>query len=212
MYGLHTRMRYFSNKLNFNPAIIRFSLHGACVCGMIEQETGGIRVKRRLLIHDLDEAAMGAAPQGTLNDWAVFPARPMVTPCVGCFGCWVKTPGECVIRDRASPLLALLASCDELFLVSRCVYGGLSPEVKAAMDRSIGYMLPFFRIVNDEMHHTMRYPVALRLRVFLYGNDLLAEERAAAEELVKANALNLGAEASSVRFFASPEAVWEVLA
>lgn len=25
-----------------------------------------------------------------------------VTNCVGCFGCWTKTPGRCVIRDEAT--------------------------------------------------------------------------------------------------------------
>ena len=28
----------------------------------------------------------------------IKPQEP-IHPCIGCFGCWVKTPGKCVIHD-----------------------------------------------------------------------------------------------------------------
>ena len=32
--------------------------------------------------------------------------------CVGCFGCWVKTPGKCVIRDDATKVYPLIAKSE----------------------------------------------------------------------------------------------------
>ena len=45
--------------------------------------------------------------------------------CVGCFGCWTKTPGRCVIRDDAVKVYPLIAQSDKLLYVSRVKYGGL---------------------------------------------------------------------------------------
>jgi multimeric flavodoxin WrbA len=33
---------------------------------------------------------------------------------------------------------------DEVIIISKLTFGGLSPDVKAVLDRSIGYMLPSY--------------------------------------------------------------------
>lgn len=161
-------------------------------------------MNKTMLIHDLTEegldAALGALPGHVLP----FAAKPAVKHCIGCFGCWVKSPGACVIRDRASVIPSMMAASGELVVVSRCVYGGFSPDVKAVMDRCIGYLMPFFRIVNGEMHHTMRYDNHLTFTVHLYGAANEAE-RGIAQKLVAANALNIGAGAHSLRQYATME-------
>ena len=160
----------------------------------------------KLVIHDIDAPAareiFSALPQGS----QVFSAKPAFAHCTGCFGCWVKTPGECVLRDRAAPLPFLLAETRELVLVSRNVYGGLSPEVKGVLDRSIGYVLPFFRMLDGEMHHTMRHNNAFALRMHLYG-DIDEAEKPIAEALVQAVARNLGGVGPSVCFHDAPQAL-----
>ena len=35
-----------------------------------------------------------------------------ITNCVGCFGCWTKTPGKCVIRDDAVKVYPCIEDSD----------------------------------------------------------------------------------------------------
>ena len=43
--------------------------------------------------------------------------------CVGCFGCWTKTPGKCVIRDDATTIYPLIASSNRVIYISKIKYG-----------------------------------------------------------------------------------------
>ena len=100
----------------------------------------------RLIVFDAGDGKEASFAEGFEAQDVLFSATPMVKPCVGCFGCWVKTPGTCVLRDRCSEVAHLMARCDTLVLVSPLVYGGLSLNVKALLDRAIGYVQPYFRI------------------------------------------------------------------
>lgn len=165
-------------------------------------------MRRTLLIHDLEDNCAPDMPEHML----VFPAKPAVMHCIGCFSCWIKTPGRCVLPDRCGVVPSMVAASDEMRIVSRLVYGGFSQDVKAVLDRSIGYILPYFRIIHGEMHHTMRYDNPFALKVRFYGENIPDTEKTLAEQLVAANALNLGAGSHSVSFYASAEMAMEALA
>ena len=45
--------------------------------------------------------------------------------CIGCFGCWLKTPGSCIIRDNYGDMGEYLSRSEELIIISRCCYGDL---------------------------------------------------------------------------------------
>ena len=75
-----------------------------------------------------------------------------------------------------------------------------SPFVKNVLDRSIPYLLPFFKLKNDEMHHTIRYKRKLFLEVYFYGKDLTELEKNIAEKTVKANCINLNVKKFNVSF------------
>ena len=128
-----------------------------------------------------------------------------------CIGCWVKTPGICVIKDGYGDLGKLYAECDELIVISKVQYGGYSAFVKNVMDRNIGYLLPFFTVRKSEMHHADRYPNRLKMTVIGYGEDITEEETETFKNLVAANALNLNTQGYRVIMVKSPEEVKNVL-
>lgn len=143
--------------------------------------------------------------------YRIFQASQRVKPCVGCFGCWVKTPGKCVIMDRDSDFAVTMPYVREIVVISQLVFGGLSPNVKAVFDRSIGFILPFFCNVNGEMHHKQRYAKRPNLRYMFYADVISENEKVTAQKLVKANAVNLGTKNFSAHFYQSAAELLEDL-
>jgi len=118
-----------------------------------------------------------------------------VAPCLGCFGCWVKTPGVCVIDDAGRDVAGRMIQSDLLVYLTPLTFGGYSSELKKALDRSIPNISPLFRLVRGEVHHVKRY--ARNPRVVGIGVCASApsdpEEEELFETLVHRNAINLHA-------------------
>jgi hypothetical protein len=91
------------------------------------------------------------------------------------------------------------------------VFGGLSPNIKATLDRNIGLALPFFRNVNGEMHHVPRYKKHPDLKYIFYGNEITDNEKETARKLVVANSINLGSEHGEAIFCKTIEEIPEAL-
>lgn len=155
-------------------------------------------MQERFIIYDMQEQKEGLFLNPKEGD-ALFAAAPAVKHCIGCFGCWIKEPGRCVIKDRADEVIPRMVKCRELILVSPILYGGYSQNIKAVLERCIGYILPYFRIANGRMRHKLRYKNPFSLGVYFYG-ECDEDEKDIAERLVKANAINLGIENYSVHF------------
>lgn len=165
-------------------------------------------MKNRLILYDFGPE--DRPREGRQGEDFYFPAQPAVRRCLGCFGCWVRTPGRCVIQDRASILPERLANCDELIIVTPLLYGGYSACVKTAMERCLGYLLPYLRVVQGEMHHRLRYRRSFRLTACFYG-PCTEEERWIAQRLPAANGLNLGAENCQALFFQNADQAKEAI-
>jgi multimeric flavodoxin WrbA len=81
-----------------------------------------------------------------------------IASCLGCFGCWLNTPGECVIKDAGSDLPRKVIQSDCVFLLTSVTFGMYSSELKKALDRfPCPVLLPFFKRINGEIHHAPRY-------------------------------------------------------
>lgn len=77
--------------------------------------------------------------------------------CTGCFACWVKTPGECIIDDAGRDVARRVVQSDLVAWLTPVTFGGYSSELKKALDRSIPVISPFFEMVDGEIHHRKRY-------------------------------------------------------
>lgn len=133
-----------------------------------------------------------------------------IKPCIGCFACWTKTPGQCVIRDGYDKTGITMGKCDELIIVSECRYGSVSSFVKAVQDRAISYIHPCFVIKKGEMHHKRRYDNILKLSAYFYGSNITEEEKENAKNLMQSNVDNYNGELCDVRFFNSKEDLEDV--
>lgn len=111
--------------------------------------------------------------------------------CIGCFECWVKTPGECVVDDGARRVARSVIASDLVVLLTPVTFGGYSYELKKAMDRIICLVSPFFTRIDGEVHHEPRY--ARYPRVLGVGLQPEANPEASEifSDLVTRNAINL---------------------
>ncbi|HCC00989.1 MAG TPA: flavoprotein [Ruminococcaceae bacterium] len=160
----------------------------------------------RLLIHDLPAEDFKKIFHSLPEDLSIIAEDTPIHSCLGCFGCWIKTPGKCVIRDPYQNMGALLARSEELILISQCYYGSFSPFIKSILDRSISYIHPYFIIKEHEMHHRARYQHHFNLRAWFYGPDIRDVERETAHQLVQANATNLQCPQQEILFANEPSA------
>jgi len=117
--------------------------------------------------------------------------REELKPCIGCFGCWFRTPGKCVItNDAANSIASKEVNTDAVVLLCEITYGGFSADIKAFLDRSVQNILPFLVMYKGEMHHPMRYEHFPAWISVGYG-DVSDAEKQTFIKLVERNALNL---------------------
>ncbi len=122
-----------------------------------------------------------------------------IANCVGCFGCWTKTPGKCVIRDDAVKVYPQIAASDRILYVSKIKYGGYDTVMKTMLERSIPVQQAFIRLLHGETHHVQRDVVPKKAVIIGYG-DISAEEQKIFRSLVERNAKNMNFESYRIIF------------
>lgn len=157
-----------------------------------------------MIIHDLSPE-QAEKVLAKVQDPCIVTDNHTIHNCIGCFGCWIKTPGQCVIKDGYETMGSLLSKTTELIIISRMNYGGFSSFVKNVLDRSISYIHAYFQIRNKEMHHRRRYDNVIRIRVFFYGEDITQEEKDTANGYIDAVCVNLDARFEELRFLTMEE-------
>ena len=149
-----------------------------------------------LLIHDLDSVNFQSISSIFPKDTTII-SKDMknIHPCCGCFKCWIKNPGKCVIDDDYTMMPKLFIENDTIIVITKVKYGCYSSYIKNVIERSIGYLLPFLINVNGETHHSIRYKNKIPKMIFIgYSDDITSSEKKTFLELIKGNAINFGAE------------------
>ncbi|MFP4482998.1 MAG: flavodoxin family protein [Thermovirgaceae bacterium] len=128
-----------------------------------------------------------------------------IKPCRGCFGCWLKTPGLCVVPDDTDLLRRDIVQSDLVLLASPLKMGFISALLRRAVEKMIPLVLPHLKIVNGEFHHRVRYnhlPVMAGL--VQEEGDTTAEDLDIMKNIFLRNALNLGTEFNGLLLTSSP--------
>lgn len=157
----------------------------------------------KIILHDLNQHEFAELNTDIDTDNVIISDNGAIHNCIGCFGCWIKTPGICVLNDGYSNMGELLSKCDQLIIISRCVYGSYSAFIRNVLDRCIPYLSPYFVKLNGETHHKNRYENTFVLSAHFYGDDITEKEQKTAKALVKANGINFYASENKVYFHES---------
>jgi multimeric flavodoxin WrbA len=80
-----------------------------------------------------------------------------ITACIGCWTCWLKTPGRCAMKDNMSESYPDYINSDTVILLMDTVQGFISHQAKAFLDRTIPHYHPYIEVVDGECHHVARY-------------------------------------------------------
>jgi len=176
-----------------------------------KKQSTATKEKNRLILHDLDtETAQNLFKDA--RDAQFFCANKKMAPCHGLYGCWLQTPGLCVMHDGTETLGKQIACCGEFIIISKNLYGGFSKEIKNALDRSISFVVPFFRVCNNEQHHQPRYPNGGKIKACIYNSNEISDvDKESLVEITKANSLNMNKSVCETIFVHNVNELKEVL-
>lgn len=122
---------------------------------------------------------------------AIFLRDLEIKRCIGCFSCWVNSPGKCIFRDEMDQILEQFIQSDMVVYYTPIRFGGYSHLIKNVLDRLLPLYVPTMNKKQGEVHNKARYDHYPYLMVLGYqnGNDL--EEIETFMDLVSKNAMNM---------------------
>lgn len=75
-----------------------------------------------------------------------------IKPCMGCFSCWTKTPGSCVINDDMQILYKKIEAADVIIESFPLYIFGMPSGFKAAVDRCLPFMKTYLGTDDKDGH------------------------------------------------------------
>ncbi|MCJ7483994.1 MAG: flavodoxin family protein [Thermodesulfovibrionales bacterium] len=136
----------------------------------------------------------------------IFTLRDMnINHCVGCFGCFVKTPGECVFKDDSAEICRSVVNADFVLFSSPIMMGFTSALLKKANEKLLPIFHPYFEFLNDETRHIKRYKKYPPIGLLLENNERTDKEDVfIISEIYRREAMNFKSSFSFTRFTNDP--------
>ncbi len=103
----------------------------------------------------------GISSQKKTNADIVDISKAEISHCRGCFACWQKTPGECVIKDDMQNLIPKYLDADLVVWSFPLYYFGMPSKLKAFLDRMLPTVLPLIELTESgSCRHPSRYDMS----------------------------------------------------
>ena len=149
---------------------------------------------------------LARALEGKQHDVALLPLRDMdIKYCTGCWGCWVKTPGECVAKDASADVCRAVINADLVLHASPVIMGFYSALLKKTTDKLIPLVHPYTVVDQGEAHHLARYEKYPLLGLLLQpGEDTDDEDIAIIREIHGRTALNFKSRVAFTKLTSDP--------
>ncbi len=97
-----------------------------------------------------------------------------IKDCVGCWNCWIKTPGRCVHQDL-NVFYTKYLEADKVIIFSKVTKGFVSGNLKTLFDRIIPLFLPYVELSTGESRHVPRYGKYPDVEFYYEGNFVTQE-------------------------------------
>ncbi len=116
----------------------------------------GGQSKTELMLHHLIKGMRVADAE---VEWVNLREK-TINPCAGCFSCWTKTPGTCILNDDMTRELFPKWRDAEVVIYATPLYNyGMAGALKTFIERTIPSFLPYFDIHKGRMYHPLRHKI-----------------------------------------------------
>jgi multimeric flavodoxin WrbA len=118
---------------------------------------------------DTTLAQLGAALQAEGHSLTQLDLRELpLRYCIGCWSCWVRTPGQCSNGDTASLAMdRAVINADFVLWAAPLKMGFPSSLLKMALDKHLPLIHPYTLVDQGEAHHCKRYAHYPRIGLLL---------------------------------------------
>jgi len=107
------------------------------------------------------------AGAGWLNAEIINSAQADIKGCLGCYACWQKTPGKCVLSDGMETILHKLIAADIVIWSFPLYYFSVPGNLKNLIDRQLPLTLPFMAEENNYGGHPLRYDMTKQRHIVI---------------------------------------------
>ena len=93
-----------------------------------------------------------------------------ISHCIGCNYCWLKTPGECAIKDDYETILKKVIHAGQLWVISDTALGFIDHKGKNIFDRILPIATMYLKFKGDQMRHVPRYDKRTDIGIIYTGD------------------------------------------